>query len=69
MKKPYEKITHNFKDFLDKNGLNAFKNLKIFFYQQKENFYSDKIQELELQGLSKQEATIKARPRLAIIWG
>lgn len=59
--KPYEKISINFKNFLEAKGQEAYKNLKIFFDAQKQEFYNDKIAELQNNGVDKQEAVIKAR--------
>ncbi|MCI7711305.1 MAG: BsaWI family type II restriction enzyme [Helicobacter sp.] len=59
--KPYEKISINFKNFLEAKGQEAYKNLKIFFDAQKQEFYNDKITELQNNGVDKQEAVIKAR--------
>ena len=59
--KPYEKISINFKNFLEAKGQEAYKNLKVFFDAQKQEFYNDKIAELQNNGVDKQEAVIKAR--------
>lgn len=59
--KPYEKISINFKSFLEAQGQEAYKNLKVFFDTQKQEFYNEKIAELQNNGIEKQEAIIKAR--------
>lgn len=59
--KPYEKISINFKSFLETQGQEAYKNLKVFFETQKQEFYENKILELQHNGIAKQEAIIKAR--------
>lgn len=59
--KPFENIISNFKLFLEKNKTTAYKELKIFFDEQKHIFYQNKIIELKSQNISEQVATIKAR--------
>lgn len=59
--KPHEKISANFKLFLEKEGKKAYVKLKTFFETQKQEFYESKIEELRQKGINKQEAIIKAR--------
>ncbi len=40
--KPYEKIVQNFRDYVSKNGSEAYRNLKTFFKSQKQEFYTQK---------------------------
>lgn len=61
MQKPHEKIALNFKNFLLKEGQNAYIKLKDFFKEQKDLFYNDKIFQFEKEGLSHEQAVIKTR--------
>jgi type II restriction enzyme len=55
-------IIKRFKQFKEKYGKEAFKKLNEFFQKEEKIFYENKIRELmESQGLSEQEAAIKAR--------
>ena len=59
--KPNEIVVQNFLSFYKLYRNNAFRKIKEFLSNQKEIFYENKISELQNNGLSKEEAVIKAR--------
>ncbi len=57
----YSTIEQAFRQFLKERGENAYKHLKVFFEEQKDIFYAANIKELQAQGLTNEQATIKTR--------
>ena len=54
-------IAENFRFFHEKHGKQTFQMLSEFFTVEKENFYKDKIRELQAEGLTEAVAMQKAR--------